>query len=54
LIRELKEEIEALRKGGAVASKGGDAGAGGNSAADEEMERKLKEQAEAMAAMEQE
>jgi hypothetical protein len=43
MIRELKEEIEALRKGGAVASKGATSGGGGDAAADEEMERKLAE-----------
>ena len=35
LIRELREEIEALRKGGAVAGGGG--GSGGGGAGDEEL-----------------
>ena len=46
LIRELREEIEALRQGGAVA--GGAAG-GGDAGVDEELQRKMKEQEEAIA-----
>ena len=41
LIRELREEIEALRKGGAVASVGGGAASGGNSEANTELMRKM-------------
>ena len=46
LIRELKEEIEALRGGGAVAAApgaGGGGGGGGAAAADEELKRKMEE-----------
>lgn len=55
LIRELREEIEALRKGGAVpGAPGGGGGGGGGSAGDEELMKKMKEQEEAMAEIERE
>ena len=53
MIRELREEIEALRKGGATVGSGG-GGGGGGGAGDEELQRKMAEQAEAMAAIEKE
>ena len=56
LIRELREEIERLRGGGAsdagaAGASGGGGGGGGNSA---ELERKIREQEEAFAEMERE
>lgn len=41
LIRELREEIEALRKGGAVASVGGGLSSGGNAEQNTELMRKM-------------
>ena len=59
LIRELREEIEALRRGGAVAGPSSSSGGGGgggagdaggaDAAADEELKRKMAEQEEAIA-----
>lgn len=55
LIRELKEEIEALRAGGAVAGPSGGGGGGGGGGADQAaLEQKIAEQAEAFEAMERE
>ena len=51
LIRLLKEEIEALKSGGAVAGSGGGGGGGGG---DAELIKKMKEQEEAFAVMERE
>ena len=48
LIRELREEIEALRQGGAIAGPDG-GGGGGGAGVDEELQRKMKEQEEAIA-----
>jgi hypothetical protein len=55
-IRLLKEEIDRLKKGGAVDSgPGGNSGGGGGKAeVNEEIQRKMKEQEEAMAQMEKE
>ena len=52
LIRELREEIERLRQGGA--QPGAPGGGGSVAAMDEELQRKMKEQEEAFAEMERE
>ena len=49
LIRELKEEIEALRKGGALPGSGGGGDGGDDGAMDAELEEKMRAQEEAIA-----